>query len=55
MAVPDRVIPISVLNAVRYAHKALSNFFDQSLPPFSMVLLRMLFNCLFDVSTCPLV
>ena len=48
-------ISIGVLKAVRYAHRASSNFCDHIVLDDRTVFSRILFSCLFDTSTWPLV
>ena len=48
-------MPIEVLNAILYAHKASSNLSDQSFLVEATVFSKILFNSLFDTSAWPLV
>jgi len=49
------VVPKRVLNAVRYAQSALSNFLDQSFRDVPTVFSKISLICRFEISTCPLV
>src|SRR3954469_7101042 len=48
-------MPMGVLKAVLYAQSASSNLVDQSVLDVRTIFSSILFNSLFDTSTCPLV